>query len=99
MRWLNKLVNKQVLRTFSFLPALGWREVPVNDVKHLFKGDLNKIKKNDRAYYRHTIDGKLVSFIVAFYGNENKKDTNYVKSILNDAFRRYEEVMDNKKGA
>ena len=95
-RWINKIINKQVLRTFIFLPALGWREIEPEEVKHLFKNDLDKMKVDDRASYRHTCDGKLVSFIVAFYGNENKKDVNYVKGILKDALYKHEKAM---KGA
>ena len=98
MRWLNKLVNKQVLRTFSFIPALGWKEVNPEEVKHLFSGDLETLKIDDRASYRHTVDGKMVSFIIAFYGNENKKDINYVNGILKNAIRKHEEAM-NVKGA
>ena len=98
MRWLNKLVNKQVLRTFIFMPALGWKEVNPEEVKHLFMGDLERLKMNDRASYRHTVDGKMVSFIIAFYGNENKKDINYVNGILKNAISKHEEAM-NVKGA
>jgi len=96
MRWLNKIVNKQVIRAFSFIPALGWREVPVEEVKHFFRHNLDKMKVDDRASYRRTCDGKLVCFIIAFYGNENKKDVNYVKGILKDALYKHEKAM---KGA
>ena len=97
MRWLNKLINKQVIRAFSFIPALGWKEIPVEEVKHLFHRDLSKMGINDRASYRHTIDGKMVSLIVVFYGNENRKDINYVNGILSNAIHKHEEAM--KKGA
>ena len=85
MRWLSKLVNKQVLRAFSFnLSTLRWEEVAVEDVRNLFKRDLEKMGLDDRASYCHKIDGKVVEFIVVFYCNENKKDSYYVKSILTD---------------
>ena len=90
MRWLSKLVNTQVIRAFSFNPStLRWEEVNVEEVRHHFKGDLEKMKINDRATYCHKIDSKVVEFIVAFYCNENKKDIYYVKSILTDTLYKY----------
>jgi hypothetical protein len=87
---------RKQLRTFSYLPAIGWREVPVEEVKHLFRDDITKMKRHDRASYRHTINGELVSLVVAFYGNENRKDVNYVKDILKNALRKHEEAMKTK---
>ena len=91
MRWLSKLVNTQVIRTFRLSPStLRWEEVVVEDVRHLFTRDLEKMGLDDRASYCHKIDGKVVEFIVAIKSNENKKDTSYVKSVLNDTLYRYQ---------
>lgn len=88
-RFINRLVNKQELRAFTFMPAIGWREVPLEEVRHLFSKDLEKMRYDDRASYSHAVDGEEVFFAVVFYGNKNKKDVHYVADVLANARQRH----------
>ena len=93
-RWfLHDLFNTQILRAFKFIPSLGWEEVSVENVQHLFSRDLTTMKLKDFSTYSHTIDGKLSQFVAVFYCNKNKRDVNFVNNTLKDVIHNRMEEM------
>ena len=82
-------INKQVPRGFAFIPALGWIEVGANTL--IKSGKIQNYAGHKFDQYVNTVkvDNKLLAIYTIFNGNENRKDTNHIKRMLNETLKRH----------